>query len=96
MNPGVMNLPVPSTTRAPFGTWVDARGPNAVMRLPRTTIVASDTGVPPLPSMTVAPTIATSVSDGAPREGAACAPSEAPPIWRRRRDGAMTCARVRV
>ena len=37
------------------------------MRLPRTTIVASVSGAPPLPSMTVAPTIATSVSGTATR-----------------------------
>src|SRR5690348_15943286 len=96
MNPGVMYFPAPSTTRAPFGTWVDARGPNAPMRLPRTTIVALDTGVPPLPSMIVAPTIATSVSGEAAFGRALCAPSIAPLSWSRSSDDATSRARGRV
>jgi hypothetical protein len=62
MKPGVTNLPVASTTRAPPGTFTDARGPTAAMRFPRTTIVASGTAGPPLPSINVAPTMATTVS----------------------------------
>ena len=67
MNPGVTYLPVPSITRAPLGTLTDALGPMAAIRFPRTTIVASVIGEPPLPSMIVAPTMAISVSgDGDP------------------------------
>src|SRR5262245_15020006 len=62
MKPGDANLPVASTTRAPVGTLTEARGPTAVMRLPRTTIVTSGTAGPPLPSTNVAPTMATTVS----------------------------------
>ncbi|MGH9888952.1 MAG: hypothetical protein ACREBE_25690 [bacterium] len=62
MKPGVANLPVPSTTREPAGTATEARGPTAVMRLPRTMIVASESAAPPLPSISVAPTMATTVS----------------------------------
>ena len=45
-------------TVAPPGTGVEARGPTAAMRPPSMTTVASASGGPPLPSMTVAPTIA--------------------------------------
>src|SRR5262245_43680066 len=62
MKPGVANLPVASTTRAPFGTFTVARGPTSAMRFPRTTIVTSGTAGPPLPSINVAPTMATTVS----------------------------------
>src|SRR5688572_1397114 len=62
MNPGVANLPAASMTRAPRGTVIDARGPISAMRLPRTTIVTSGTGAPPLPSINVAPTSATTAS----------------------------------
>src|SRR4051812_5270970 len=59
MNPGVTNLPVPSITVAPAGTVTDPRGPISAIRLSRTTMVAFDSGAPPLPSMIVAPTTAT-------------------------------------
>src|SRR5262245_13442301 len=62
MKPGVANLPVASTTRAPAGTFTVARGPTAAMRFPRTTIVTSGTAGPPFPSINVAPTMATTVS----------------------------------
>jgi len=72
-------LPVPSTMRAPAGTRTDARGPTAAMRLPRTTIVASLTTAPPVPSMSVAPTMAISVSGAtlARPVRCVCAPIEA-------------------
>src|SRR2546430_17696441 len=65
MTPGVAYLPVPPITRAPAGTFTDDREPTAAMRLPRTTIVASGIGAPPLPSITVPPTIAMRLSAGA-------------------------------
>ncbi|MGH6919472.1 MAG: hypothetical protein ACREJ0_17405 [Geminicoccaceae bacterium] len=62
MNPGVAYLPAASITRAPRGTVTEARGPISAMRLSRTTMVTSGTGGPPLPSIRVAPTIATTLS----------------------------------
>src|SRR5579872_1762412 len=62
MNPGVANLPVASITRAPLGTGTVARGPIAAIRRPRTTMMASGIAGPPLPSITVAPTIAITLS----------------------------------
>ncbi len=62
MKPGVMNLPFASITVAPGGTCTDARDPTALILPPVTMTVASDIGEPPLPSMTVPPTIA-SVGD---------------------------------
>ena len=59
--PGVTNLPVPSMTRLPLGTLTLARGPTAAIRFPRMTIVASCTGGVPVPSITVAPTMAIGV-----------------------------------
>src|ERR1043166_5197953 len=64
MKPGVANLPVASITRAPLGTVTEALGPAAAMRLPRMTIVASGTAGPPLPSISVAPTSAITLSPG--------------------------------
>src|SRR5882762_3196435 len=58
MNPGVRNFPLPSITRAPAGTLTEARGPAATILPPTTTTTASGTGVPPFPSISVAPTIA--------------------------------------
>src|SRR5262245_32060305 len=58
MRPGVTYLPFASMTVAPCGTCTDARGPSAVIFPPLTTGVASEIGAPPLPSITVAPTIA--------------------------------------
>jgi hypothetical protein len=52
----VTYFPAASITRASFGTFTDVRGPIAEIRRSTTRIVAS--GWPPLPSMTVAPTIA--------------------------------------
>src|SRR3954462_2979321 len=44
---------------APSGTRVLARGPTAEIRLPVITTTAFGTGDPPFPSITVAPTMAT-------------------------------------
>jgi hypothetical protein len=45
-------------TVAPEGTGVDARGPAAVMRPSAMTTTLSTIGVPPLPSISVAPLMA--------------------------------------
>ena len=45
---------------APAGIRTDARGPTALIRCPLTTMTASLTGAPPLPSISVPPTMAMS------------------------------------
>ena len=60
--PGVTYFPAPSMTRAPAGTVTEARGPISAIRCPRITMVASESGGPPFPSITVAPTIAVAPS----------------------------------
>src|SRR5262245_33403535 len=65
MKPGSRYVPRASTTCAAAGGCTRARGPTAAMRAPVTTTVASASGAPPLPSMTVAPTNAMERSGGA-------------------------------
>ena len=61
--PGMTVFPVASTTVAPGGTGVDARGPTAAMRFSRTTTTPSGITSSPLIVTTRAPTIAR-VADG--------------------------------
>ncbi|MDQ2900488.1 MAG: hypothetical protein M3Y07_11920 [Acidobacteriota bacterium] len=55
---GVTVLPVPSTRCESCGMGTLARGPAARMRDPSTTITESSKGAAPVPSWSVAPTIA--------------------------------------
>ena len=56
--PGMIQRPRASIWVAPAGIVTAVRGPMAVIREPDTTMTASLRGGPPVPSMTVAPTIA--------------------------------------
>src|SRR5689334_838725 len=58
MKPGTIQRPRASTCSAPAGIVTAPRGPTCAMRAPSTTSTASRSGAPPLPSMSVAPTIA--------------------------------------
>src|SRR5215471_735189 len=58
MNPGTTYRLVASMILAPGGIGVVVRGPRAAIRRPATIITASATGAPPLPSISVPPTIA--------------------------------------
>src|SRR5437868_3024128 len=60
MRPGSTVLPATSYTRAPSGMPTDVDGPTARMSRPRSTTIASGSGGPELPSITVLPTSATS------------------------------------
>src|SRR2546422_7991104 len=59
MKPGNNVRPVASKISARGGTFVDSRLPAAAILSPRTTTTAFETGDPPLPSISVAPTMAT-------------------------------------
>src|SRR2546423_276967 len=61
MRPGVTHLPLPSMTRAPFGTAVVFEGPTRTMRVPSVMTVlsrASALGSPSSGWISVAPTMA--------------------------------------
>ena len=58
MKPGTSHFPLPSITRAFGGIVTAPRFPTMVILLPVTTTTASGTAAPPLPSTSVAPTMA--------------------------------------
>ncbi len=60
MRPGMRYCPCPSTTRAPLGTRHSPADPAQTIRSPRTRVTAFGTGARPVPSQSVAPTIAMS------------------------------------
>ena len=64
MSPGITQRPRPSISVAPAGIVTAPRGPIAETRPPEMTITASLTGALPVPSMSVAPTIAVVVGCG--------------------------------
>src|SRR6516225_12022715 len=70
--PGTIQRPRASIWLAPDGTATAPRGPAAAMRPASTTTIASATGGPPLPSMSVPPTMAIVGAVGC---AAACAAS---------------------
>src|SRR6185503_8762268 len=56
--PGITQRPRPSTMRRPLASGTSARDPTALMRSPSTTTTVSGRAGSPVPSSTVAPTIA--------------------------------------
>src|SRR6185369_1606359 len=65
IKPGTRVRPFASNTSAPGGTLTASRLPTATIRSPRTTTTESETTGPPVPSISVAPTMAiTDVSGG--------------------------------
>ena len=59
MKPGNNVLPVALKTSAPTGIFADLRLPAAAILAPLTTTTAFETGAPPFPSISLAPTMAT-------------------------------------